>query len=173
MNRRVHEETGLRSEAVFSDCETYRYSLSRDWGTGGQRVLFVMLNPSTADEVSNDPTVARCEARARRLGYHGFEVVNLFAFRATRPADLFRTLDPIGPDNDRHTDEAVAKAARIICAWGVHGALRGRDRAVLARFAAQGHHLWHLGLTKHGHPRHPLYRPNTTPLEHWTAAKSL
>ncbi|MGB7268769.1 MAG: DUF1643 domain-containing protein [Albidovulum sp.] len=170
--RRLHVGDGLRSEALYSGCETYRYLLRRDWGAGGRRLLFVMLNPSTADEMRNDPTVARCEARARRLGYDGFAVANLFAFRATLPADLRRAADPIGPDNDRILDEAAADAETILCAWGVHGARSGRGLAVFARFHAQGHALWHLGLTKHGLPRHPLYCPNTTELQVWDRPKN-
>lgn len=168
MIRRVHQADGLRSEALYSDCETYRYRLQRDWGPDRRRAVFVMLNPSTADEVRNDPTVARCETRARRLGFDGYVVVNLFAYRATRPADLFLAADPIGPDNDQYLRDAATHGAQVICAWGVHGAHSGRDQTVLRLLAVQGQALWHLGLTRHGHPRHPLYQPGAAPLQRWT-----
>lgn len=164
---RSHEGGGVRATASYSDCETYRYSLTRRWGDG-PILLVVMLNPSTATETRNDPTIARCETRARSAGFAALEVVNLFAFRATRPADLRRAADPVGPQNDAQILESSARAARILCAWGIHGAFRGRGAEVGSRLAATVGALWHLGLTRDGAPRHPLYLPGDRAMQRWT-----
>ncbi|MCB2130119.1 MAG: DUF1643 domain-containing protein [Rhodobacteraceae bacterium] len=163
---RRHEEGGVRSKAVYSGCETYRYLLARDWGPGG-RLLYILLNPSTASELRNDPTVERCQRRARYLGFGGFRVANLFAFRATDPRDLKRADQPVGPENDA-VIEAEAKAATlIVCGWGVHGAHRARGPQVSRRLATMGLPLAHLGLTRHGAPCHPLYVPYSREIHPW------
>ena len=159
MPTRHHVTPEARSSAVYSACETYRYSLTRVWDTAGPRVTFVMLNPSTADERRNDPTVARCERRARLLGYGGFRVTNLFAIRATDPRDMRAAAAPEGPGNAVALQEGCDWADRVIAAWGVHGAHRGQGPRVAARLRAAGVALFHLGLTREGHPRHPLYLP--------------
>jgi len=167
---RRHTGEAAISTAVYSDCELYRYSLSRIWGEGA-RIMFVMLNPSTADEQRNDPTVERCERRARNLGYGGFRITNIFAWRATDPRDMRRAADPIGPDNDAVLTEGAVWADRIIAAWGVHGAHLGRGGAV-ARLLADGTTpLFHLGLSKAGHPRHPLYLPYHQEPVPWNAPR--
>jgi hypothetical protein len=116
-----------------------------------------MLNPSTATERQNDPTVERCERRARALGFGGFQVANIFAFRATDPRRMRAAPDPVGPDNDAAIREAAIRADRIICAWGGHGAHLDRGRAVERMLRATGRPLHALGLTRDGQPRHPLY----------------
>jgi len=156
MQTRRHDSGAAASEATYSDCGTYRYRLARRWGAG-EGLLYVLLNPSTATEMQNDPTLERCERRARALGFGGFEVVNLFAYRATRPADLRRADDPIGPGNDDMLLRAARGADSILCGWGVHGALLGRGAAVAAMLRGAGCDLWHLGTTRDGAPRHPLY----------------
>ncbi|MDO5529760.1 MAG: DUF1643 domain-containing protein [Paracoccus sp. (in: a-proteobacteria)] len=155
MIERAHEANGILSLAIYSDCGAYRYLLTRDWGAG-PRVAFVMLNPSTADERANDATIERCQRRAATMG-GGLIVVNLFGFRATRPADLKAAADPVGTDNDAVLLEALRKADRIICGWGFHGAHQGRGEQIAKMLRAEGLALLQLGLTKDGHPRHPLY----------------
>lgn len=154
---RRHSAEGRDSEAVYSPCERYRYSLTRVWDPEGRRLLFVMLNPSKATELANDPTIERCERRARRLGYGGFRVCNLFALRETDPARLRRAGRPVGPANPTRLADACDWADDILCAWGVHGTHRGQDKPVTAILAASGKPLLALGATKEGHPRHPLY----------------
>lgn len=156
---RSHTKGDAPSTAVYSDCERYRYSLTREWDAGGKRVLFVMLNPSTATEVQNDPTVERCERRARHLGYGAFRVTNIFAWRATDPRDMRAAAAPVGPENDATLREGVDWADEVIAAWGVHGAHLGRGPKVAALLQGLGKPLFHLGLSKDGHPRHPLYLP--------------
>ncbi len=154
---REHSDLLRKSWAVYSDCERYRYSLRREWEGGTSRVTFVMLNPSTATELQNDPTVERCERRARAMGFGGFQVVNIFAFRATDPTDMRRAADPIGLENDAAILDAAAWADKIICAWGTHGAHLRRGAQVAQMLRSFGHPLYHLGLAKEGAPKHPLY----------------
>ena len=164
---RHHQKGDASSEAVYSDCERYRYSLTRVWRCEGTRVLFVMLNPSTATEVQNDPTVERCERRARALGFGGFAVANIFAFRATRPADLKRAADPVGMGNDALLASLAREAGAVLCAWGHHGSYLGHGPATERALRGAGLALSHLGLTKGGHPRHPLYLGYEQQPERW------
>lgn len=166
---RHHSELLKHSVAVYSDCERYRYSLTRVWDAAGARVAFVMLNPSTATEVQNDPTVERCERRARAMGFGAFCVVNIFAYRATDPKDMRRTDDPIGPQNDAAIQDACAQAGQVICAWGTHGAHLSRGAIVADMLRGQGFTLHHLGLTKDGAPKHPLYIGYDTKPQIWGA----
>ncbi|WP_224817131.1 DUF1643 domain-containing protein [Hasllibacter sp. MH4015] len=157
MIERTFQKDDAASIAIYSDCENYRYSLTRVWDPAGERALFIMLNPSTATEIQNDPTVERCERRARALGFGAFRVLNIFAWRATDPRDMRRADDPVGPGNDAAILDSLDWADRIICAWGTHGEHLGRGPAVEALLRASGRPLYHLGLSKAGHPKHPLY----------------
>ena len=131
----------------------YRYRLWRRWHPGAATAVWVMLNPSTADDRRDDPTIRRCIGLARAWGFGGIEVVNLYGLRATRPADLFAARDPVGPGNDLAIARAAASGDAVFAAWGVHGRARAGDvRALLAGCA-----LWCLGVTRAGEPRHPLY----------------
>jgi len=114
-----------------------------------------MLNPSTADERRDDPTIRRCIGFARRWGFGGVEIVNLFALRASDPRALRRASDPVGPDNDRHIARVAARATLVVVAWGVWGGLRGRSAALRARLSRRAPRC--LGLTRSGEPRHLLY----------------
>jgi hypothetical protein len=115
-----------------------------------------MLNPSTADAVRDDPTIRRCIGFARRWGYGGVEVVNLFAFRASDPRALRGAPDPVGEKNDRHLASVARRVDAMVVAWGVHGALAARDREVLTLLSRWAR-LLALGWTRSGSPRHPLY----------------
>lgn len=157
MITRDHLKGDALSRAIYSPCQSYRYILTREWDPAGPRVLFVMLNPSTATEVQNDPTVERCERRARALGFGAFRVCNIFAWRATDPRVMRAQPDPVGPGNDAAIAESAQWADRIVCAWGTHGAHMARGPAVEAMLRAAGHRLFHLGLSRQGHPKHPLY----------------
>ncbi|ANP36914.1 hypothetical protein JL2886_02020 [Phaeobacter gallaeciensis] len=157
MITRSHTKGDAPSTAVYSDCETYRYSLTRIWDPDGQKVMFVMLNPSTATEVQNDPTIERCERRARTLGFGGFRATNIFAIRATDPRVMRAAKDPEGPENEAAILSGAEWADQIICAWGTHGAHRDQGPRIENALRATGQPLFHLGLSKHGHPKHPLY----------------
>jgi hypothetical protein len=149
----AYRETGAR----FSGDRRYRYALRRVWGHAEDLCNFLLLNPSSADEATHDPTSERCERRARRWGFGGLIVTNLFALRATDPAGLRRVADPIGPENDAAILEAARGAGLVLCGWGNHGAYLDRASAVRALLAGLGVTAYGLALTKRGEPAHPLY----------------
>lgn len=146
--------------ATFSPCLRYRYTLSRTWDPGKMRIVFILLNPSTADAEQDDPTIRRCLGFARAWGCGRLDIINLFALRSTDPRLLREVDDPIGPENDARIDQVAETATLIVCAWGVHGALHHRGRAVTERLTTSGRALHCFGLTKDHHPKHPLYLPS-------------
>ena len=167
MIERHHVDTaGKQSWALYSDCETYRYALTRRWDDG-PGLLWMMLNPSTADETRNDPTIERCERRSLALGFAAFRVVNLFAYRATQPQDLKKATHPEGPENAAAIEAGCDWAAQVLCGWGAHGDHLQAGPAWRDRLWARGAELYHLGLTKAGHPRHPLYVSYATGPQIW------
>lgn len=158
------------ASATFSPCRQYRYTLTRTWSTQDKPWMFLMLNPSTADEVVNDPTVSRCQARAKSAGAGGLIVTNIFAWRSTDPQALYGHQDPVGPDNDRAILEMATQAGRVICAWGNHGELAGRGEAVRTMLLGAGCTPYVLALNKGGSPKHPLYVSNKTQASPWLDA---
>ena len=160
------------NSAVFSPCERYRYALTwglDTWPDPRRGVcVFLMLNPSTANAFRLDPTLTRCKAFAEREGHGWLHVVNLFAFRATDPADMKRADDPVGPENDRHILRALESidiaGGTLICGWGTHGVHQGRDAHVLDLVAKSGITPHCLKQTKAGHPGHPLYLRADSPV---------
>ncbi|QFU90943.1 DUF1643 domain-containing protein [Amycolatopsis sp. YIM 10] len=162
------EESGNLLEsatAVFDQGDRqYRYLLTRSWGPGPV-VLFIMLNPSTADAFTDDPTVTRCLRPARRLGFGALAVVNLFALRATDPAALATHPEPVGPLNDAVITGIAAEADQLIAAWGAHPQAAVRAQVVTDLLNARRSQLACLGLTKRGQPRHPLYLRADSPLQ--------
>ena len=126
--------------------------------------LFLGLNPSTADQTSDDPTIRRCVNFTKSWGFGGLVMANLFAYRATNPKDMLDEKDPVGISNDDALKSLAENAGLIVCAWGAHGGHRDRDKEVFS--ILKGHKLTCLGLTKDGHPRHPLYmRSDSVPIE--------
>ena len=172
MLRRHHAANGCESEALFSPCERYRYGLTRVWDAGLPRLLYVMLNPSTADEIANDPTIERCERRARARGFGALRICNIFAWRDTDPRALRRAAQPVGPLNDEMLRDSATRWHRggadlLLCGWGVHGEHRGRGAEVETLLRATGRPLHRLGRTNAGHPRHPLYIAYAQQPEAW------
>jgi hypothetical protein len=154
----------LRSSAKFSDCGHYRYSLIRIWDRSRPTILFIGLNPSTADAEKNDPTIRRCLGFAQEWNYGGLVVCNLFAYRSTDPRALRIVDDPIGPDNDAAIRQACGFAERIVVAWGIHGRLGGRNDEVLPMLRRP----YCLGVTFGGSPKHPLYLAGKTRLKRYS-----
>jgi hypothetical protein len=159
----------LIKTAVLSQDGVYRYSLVRMWPAGCREddggattsVLFVLLNPSTADAEKDDPTIRRLLGFARIWGMNMVEVVNLFALRATDPVALNRHPDPVGPLNDEYIAAGLDRAGAVVCGWGAQPDLGGRDRHVHDLLWARAKvPITCLGTTKEGHPRHPLYLRN-------------
>jgi len=167
MITRTHIKGDAPSTAVYSDCERYRYSLTRVWDNVGTRVHFVMLNPSTATEIQNDPTVERCERRARALGHGAFRVTNIFAWRDTDPKKMRSAKEPVGEHNDQTILDGVDWANFTICAWGTHGEHLNRGKTVIDLLEKSNAELFHLGLSKAGHPKHPLYIAYTQQPKMW------
>lgn len=152
-----------RPVAVFSPCRRYRYTLWREWFGGEGFAMVIGLNPSTADEVQDDPTVRRCIAYAKSWGYAGLCMTNLFAFRATDPQDMKAVRDPIGPDNDRHLLDCSRQAGIVVAAWGEHGVHLDRAAAVTQLLGD----LHYLRMNQSGQPGHPLYLPKALRPVRW------
>jgi hypothetical protein len=152
-------------DALLSPCGQYRYWLLRRWDWRYPAVCFVMLNPSTADAEADDPTIKKCCRLARAWGAGGIEVVNLFAFRATKPKVMAAAADPVGPENDAAVAEAAAPAASVVLGWGnsIPRQCRGRVAQVLALLARLGKAPQCLAVTKEGQPQHPLFVKETPP----------
>ena len=144
--------------ALFSPCGRFRYRLGRRWCVG-PTVAFVLLNPSTADDEGDDPTIRRCIGFAQRHGFGGLEVVNLYAYRATDPGDLRRAGYRIGPENDEHIEAAVRQCDKVVLAWGVHAGRLTRPAEVLRLLRDVGVAPYCLRVTGSGHPEHPLRLP--------------
>ena len=155
----------IERDAALSDCGQYRYLLRRTWDHDRPRALFVMLNPSTADAEVDDPTIRSCARLCRAWGYGSFEVVNLYAWRATKPDDLAGAAFPVGVRTDAIAEAAVTRCDVGICAWGAHP-LGGGGRGRLMRDLIRGRRpaAYCLGLTRDGSPKHPLYIKTGTPL---------
>ncbi len=147
--------------AHFSADRKYRYLLGRRISDSPCRLLFIMLNPGTADESHNDPTIRRCIGFAERWNFGVLEVANLFAFRTPYVAELRAAKEPIGPDNDAWISRALIAVDRVIFAWGNHGAYMQRSSKV-TRMVSDVAQPYQLGLNKTGEPTHPLYLPATT-----------
>jgi len=153
-------EPDMRKRAWISSRGKYRWSLARRWGDGPW-VSWVMLNPSTADDKIDDPTVRKCIAFCKAWGAGGLCVVNLFAFRCSKPEKLRQVLNPVGAECDQYI-RAALDAPRVIAAWGaIHKAFARREREVLAILAKSGKVIECLEVTSGGHPRHPLYVKGT------------
>ena len=147
------EKDGTRSLAIFSDCEKYRYILRRVWDENKKRAVFIGLNPSTADEVRNDPTVSRMISLSKSWGFGSVSVCNLFAFRATLPPDMKKAENPIGDENDSFILKEIQDAGRVIACWGNHGKFLNRSEEFIKNLKR----FEHFGLTKQGEPHHLLY----------------
>jgi hypothetical protein len=165
--------TLIERHAVISDCGRYRYLLTREWqrpllmSSYQCSMLFIMLNPSTADAEVDDPTIRRCMGFARREGCYGIRVVNLFAFRATDPAELHAAGYPIGPLNDAYIDSHVCVGGSpVVVAWGKHSAALSRLKSLPVLHDRK---LLCLGTNRDGSPKHPLYVPKNASFVPWEA----
>lgn len=150
----------IQRDAVISACGRYRYRLSRIWDPRKPSLVWIMLNPSTADADTDDPTIRRCMGFSHREDCGGIEVLNLFAWRATSPQGLRKTYYPIGPDNDGWIKEVLHPHSRVVAAWGNHGSYLGRGDTVMKNLIKSGLHVLCLG----DKPRHPLYISGDQPL---------
>jgi hypothetical protein len=145
----------IKKDAVIDHTGKYRYSLLRSWDDTLNTVVFIMLNPSTADANEDDPTIRRCTTYAKSWGYGSLEVVNLFAYRATDPNQLLVAEDPIGFENNSYILKAISNASLVVLAWGTKGILLNRHKDVLSLLHTNELHC--ISISKDGHPKHPLY----------------
>ena len=149
-----------KSGATFSPCRRWRYLLWRRWDASLPVANFLMLNPSTADEVKLDPTCSRARGYAERWGYGALIVTNVFGWRATDPEDMKAAADPVGPGNDAAIVRAAKQSAIVVCAWGNHGGFLGRSGEVLRKLKTNRIALHALRVNANGEPAHPLYLPS-------------
>ena len=152
-------QTPVIASAVISGCGKYRYSLTRIWDESKPKVMFIMLNPSTADASNDDPTIRRCIGFAKSWGFGGLYVCNLFAYRATDPKELLKVHNPFGDQNIWHTRKLSDEVDTIVCAWGnkpiLKKILKNQNPYKLLDFARLKLH--YLELSKDETPKHPLY----------------
>jgi hypothetical protein len=152
-------QTHVGGSAVLSDCGKYRYELSRTWDELKPKVMFLMLNPSTADANKDDATIRRCIGFAKSWGFGGLYVCNIFAFRATNPKELLKIDNPFGDKNIWHTRQICNKVESVICAWGNESIVRKllKNDSPFKMFDYIMSKLHYLELSKSGVPKHPLY----------------
>lgn len=147
----------INSKAIFSDCKNYRYVLERTFTSGKGSVNFILLNPSTADEFHNDPTIAKCEKWCIDNNIKTMYITNVFAFRATEPKDMLQSKDPIGQYNEGYLLHVANISDIIICGWGNHATHFNRHKELLKLLAHFT--LRCFKINKNGSPCHPLYIP--------------
>lgn len=165
----IWDESNAGAEFDKDQPDVYRYVLWRHWrGVPSDCVTFVLLNPSTATATEDDPTIRRCIRFAYDWGYGGIRILNLFALRSTDPKALYSHHDPIGPLNNGWLKFYLSDAKLAVAGWGVHGALQRRGLIIHQRFPQ----LRTFGLTKDGHPKHPLYLPTTAMHQEWPQSTS-
>ena len=154
---------GKHSGAEFSADRRHRYNLWRRWQDSCDYVLFIGLNPSTADEYDDDRTINRCRQFTAHWGYGAFYMANLFALCSKKPAIMLADPHPIGCDNNRHLQQLSCQASLIVCAWGNPGRHQGRDIEVINLL--DDYPLQCLDINQTGTPKHPLYAKGDTPLK--------
>ena len=155
--------------ARFSSCRRWRTLLWRRWDATRPVANFLMLNPSTADEVQLDPSCTRARVYAERWGFGGLIVTNLFAWRATDPDEMKSARAPVGRGNDAAILAAAREATLLVCAWGNHGAHLERSRRVVSLLRSAGIDLHVLKMNGGGEPSHPLYLRGSLRPQVWTA----
>ena len=148
--------TMMIKNAVLSEDRIYRYALWRIWDESKKRVLFIGLNPSTADEVEDDSTVKRCMSYAEQWGFGGILIGNLFAYRATNPLEMMTASDPVGTENDSWLKKLTNEADLIVGVWGNSGQFKGRSIEVVSMLRR----LYCLQITAKGEPHHTRGLPD-------------
>ena len=149
--------------AIFSTNYLYRYVLHIEWNENNPYCCFILCNPSTADEIKNDATIERCERRARKWGYGGVVILNIFSYRSTNPKMLYNVIDPVGILNDRVIKTISTGSDLVIIGWGTHGKLLDRGNKVLQILRESGIKPMALRVNADGKtPSHPLYLPYST-----------
>jgi len=166
MVKKAEAPDNIARRAAFSRCQRYRYQLERRWEgkSPPKRVVFIGLNPSTADHQIDDPTIRRCMGFACSWGYNVLTVVNLFAYRTPYPAELKKAIDPVGAYNSRHLNRVISEADLVVACWGRHGGWQKQDKRLVKRFKDR---LYCLAENNDGSPVHPLYQRSTAQPSPW------
>jgi hypothetical protein len=151
--KEAKNEIFMQKASQLSPCRSYRYTLDRIWDTTKSSVLFILFNPSTADETHDDPTLRRCIHFAQSWGYGALRIVNLYSLRTSNPKTLHAHPLPKGPDHDLYFQQSLLSHQDILCAWGLKGG------SISCHFKPGSHRIFHLGINKDGSPKHPLYLP--------------
>jgi len=154
------------SGALFSKNRKYRYVLWRIWDPKKPMLNFICLNPSVADEHQDDPTLRRCIRFAKEWNYGGLYITNLFAYCTVSPKELMKAKKPIGKENDEWLQNITVESKKVVCAWGNNGSHLGRDEVLMEAFECK---TYCLGMTKLGHPKHPLYVKGETKLKRFVS----
>lgn len=153
-------------KAYFDEDKIYRYLLYRKWGPSTKKIAWIMLNPSTADETLDDPTIRRCIGFAKQFDADELDIVNLFAYRSTNPKNLYTAEDPIGKENDSYILKSLESSSIIILGWGNHGKLLNRSDEVVSKLLKPYRDkVFALKVLKNGEPGHPLYIPYSAELQ--------
>lgn len=163
----------LQRSALFSPDRVYRYRLDRTWDERRPKLIYIMLNPSVADDKTDDQTIRVCMGRAERLKFGGIIVLNLFGLISTKPGILTTHNDPIGPDNDYHIRRCLLnnRDNKVIAAWGIMGNIKNRDKVIRSFCNGFLIPLHVLKFSTYGYPCHPLRIPYANPLLHWEYGK--
>jgi hypothetical protein len=143
--------------AIIDESKKYRYSLWRIYDETKPKVTFIMLNGSTADADNDDQTLRRCIQFAKDWGFGSLEVVNLFGYRTTFPKELKKAEDPAGPENDNYILKAIINSKMVVVAWGSNGGFKKQNKHVLDLLKNNFIRPYCIGISKDGHPKHPLY----------------
>ncbi|QLB13932.1 hypothetical protein A6A11_07615 [Bisgaardia hudsonensis] len=154
----------MEKGAIFSECGNYRYLLWRIWDIDKPNVMFIGLNPSTADETIDDNTITRCINFAKQAGFGGVYMVNLFAYRSTDKSVLYQMNDPIGHDNDKYINSVLDKVDKVVACWGNDGQYLDRSQHIYNLIPD----LYCLKVNKNGEPAHPLYLSSTLNFRKYT-----
>lgn len=160
----------MTNTCTFSPCRQYRYTLEHvidpmQHEYSPRRIMWIGLNPSTADEQQLDPTLRRIRRFSADWGYTAFVMTNLFAYRATDPRDMMAAANPVGPENNMRLLKTAGAVETIVAAWGAHGRFMDREKTVRRMLASVGDSIHCLALTKRGQPKHPLYIGAATKLK--------
>lgn len=160
----------LIRNAIFSECGRYRYALSHCWDASLEPCMFLMLNPSTADALVDDPTIRRCGNFARSWGMGGMFIGNVFAWRSSNPAELYRAIDPVGPGNLPALRWMAAASRFVVAAWGAWPDAEPEASHALSALPVDVE-VKAFARTASGAPRHPLYLRRDAELGGWHSAK--
>ena len=173
IKKKAFYENGIHSSVEYSDCFSYRYSLTRCWNIKNPRLMLVLFNPSTANEKFDDPTTTRCIKRSALLGFGSIKICNLFSIISRSPKFVLSSTKPIGI----YTDSVIEDSCRwlkqgpsnpiLICGWGSNGVFRDRANEVKEILSQHVSELYCLGITKNCQPRHPLYIRYTEKVRKW------